>query len=150
MKTRLISLFFLFLAAAMFFSCTGTDGRSLPTNLSGRYLLTMAVGKLGDVNCAWNLPSGEMVVDQDGEDIVIAVKGFIPSTRGTANPTFGTFTVAYENDSGGRTTMDGTWANYDLLIGEFHATRPDISQSDPFTPKKDGCWLDASWEATRF
>lgn len=122
--------------AAAFLSC---DSGSNRIDLNGRYLLTM---ETRDQNCAWNLLSGEMVIEQSQEDIVLSVRGSVPPTSGIANPEEGSFSVAWTNEFGGESVMDGAVTSFDTLRGSYHATRPD-------TTILEGCWLDANWKAER-
>jgi hypothetical protein len=138
MGIRNLSLASLLLLASLAgISCSSDD--PMRFNLEGRYLLTMQVE---DSNCAWNILSGEMVIQHDQEDILLGVVGRTEMNPGDANPLTGSFTVTWEDDQGGTQTMQGSSAGFDSLAGDYNATRPDAQSLN-------GCFLIASWSAQR-
>jgi len=131
-------VFLLLLASLAMVACSDDD--PLQFNLEGRYLLTMQVE---DSDCAWDLLTGEMVIQQDGEDILLGVVGRTDMNPGDANPLAGTFAVTWRDGKGGTQTMQGGTRGMDSLQGNYNATKPCTDQVC------DQCFLVASWSAQR-
>ena len=139
MSIRRFSLAFLLLLASLAMISCGSDD-PMRFNLEGRYLLTMQVE---DSNCAWDLLTGEMIIQHDREDILLGVVGRTGMNPGDANPLTGTFTVTWQDDQGVRQTMQGSTSGSDFLRGDYNATKPCRDQVC------DQCFLVASWSAQR-
>ena len=138
MSVRTFCLVFLVLLAS-FGAVACSDSDPMRFNMEGRYLLNMQVD---DSNCAWDLLTGEMVVEQDGEDILIGIVGRTEMNPGEANPLAGTFTVTWTDNQGVTQTLQGSSRGFEALSGDYNATRPDSQQLD-------GCFLIADWSAQR-
>jgi hypothetical protein len=138
MSVRTFCLVFLVLLAS-FGAVACSDSDPMRFNMEGRYLLNMQVD---DSNCAWDLLTGEMVVEQDGEDILVGIVGRTEMNPGEANPLSGTFTVTWTDNQGVTQTLQGSSRGFEALSGDYNATRPDSQQLD-------GCFLIADWSAQR-
>ena len=137
MSVRTFCLVLLVLLASFgVVACSDSD--PLRFNLEGRYLLTMQVE---DSNCAWDLLTGEMVIQHDQEDILVGIVDRTAMNPGEANPLAGTFTVTW-TDQGVTQTLQGSSRGFESLRGDYNATRPDSRQLD-------GCFLIANWSAER-
>jgi len=137
MNVRTFCLVFLVLLAS-FGAVACSDSDPLRFNLEGRYLLTMQVE---DSNCAWDLLTGEMVIQHDQEDILVGVVGRTEMNPGEANPMVGSFTVTW-TDQGVTQTLQGSSRGFESLRGDYNATRPDAQLLG-------GCFLIANWSAER-
>jgi hypothetical protein len=139
MSVRTFCLVFLVLLAT-FGAVACSDSDPLRFNLEGRYLLTMQVE---DSSCAWDLLTGEMVIQQDEEDILVGIVGRTDMNPGETNPLTGSFAVTWTDD-GGTQTMQGSSSGSDFLRGSYNATKACTEQVC------DRCFLEASWTGQRF
>lgn len=114
-----------------------SDSDPVRVDLEGRYLLAMEVD---NSNCAWNLLTGEMIIQHDQEDVLVGIVDRTEMNPGDANPLTGSFTVTWSDDQGVTQTLQGSSLGFGRLSGTYNATRPDARLLD-------GCFLVADWTA---